>query len=157
MDIINVNYNNAIDDVNYYKSTGIFENNVDNNNVKLIFNDQNKPEGELYYNNIPLKYYKLDTSKLEESNNIDFMEMETSEEDTSEDNSKIIEEYNNLLIENKQLNDTINSLVSKYENNDDDSMMEAMKYQIIDLRIQLGQGKTVEDFSDEFPYLSKGS
>lgn len=157
MDIININYNNTPDDVNYYKSTGEFDNNIDGNNIKLIYNNQTKTESNLYYTKIPLKYYTLDTSKLEESNQIDFMEMTTDDNRVEEDNSNLVEEYNNLLSENKQLNDTINTLVSKYENNDDESMIEAMKYQIIELRIQLGQGKTANDFSDEFPYLSKES
>ena len=155
MDNININYNITPEDVNYYKSTGEFNNNIDGNNIKLIYKDQNKMESKLYYTKIPLKYYTLDTSKLEESNQIDFMEMKPDNNQPEENKSDIINEYNKLLSENKQLNDTINTLVSKYENNDDESMLEAMKYQIIELRIQLGQGKTVDDFSDEFPYLSK--
>ena len=41
----------------------------------------------------------------------------------------------------------------KYENNDDKQVIAAMKSEMIDLRIKLGQGNVPSDFSDDFPFL----
>jgi hypothetical protein len=51
------------------------------------------------------------------------------------------------------MNETINQLVEKYETNDDKQVIASMKNEIIKLRIKLGQGNVLSDFSDDYPFL----
>ena len=88
-----------------------------------------------------------------DTNTSDFTELQTAEAVDTRNINAVIEQYNNAIAENRILNETINDLVTKYENNDDKQVIAAMKTEIINLRIQLGQGNVPSDFGDDYPFL----
>jgi hypothetical protein len=88
-----------------------------------------------------------------DSNSIEFAELQTLQVEEKRDTLELLNQYNNLLEENRLLNQTVNSLIEKYENNDDKQVINALKDTIINLRIQLGQGNVPSDFGDDFPFL----
>ena len=79
--------------------------------------------------------------------------MQTPETQQKQNKNDVLQQYNELLAENRILNQTVNELVEKYENNDDKQVIDAQKNTILNLRIQFGQGKVPSDFSDDFPFL----
>ena len=95
--------------------------------------------------------YNID--KIVDTNSTQFNELQTLETVPTQDIAVVLQKYNEQLAENRILNETVNSLVEKYENNDDKQVIAAMKTEIIDLRISLGQGTVPSDFSDDFPFL----
>lgn len=153
---IKLNYNDAIPSVTKYKTDGKFENNLINDNINLIYKptDNSKNKGDLYYTNIPLKIFEYDESKFVSKNKTEFTQFVSIENnDNNSENMVSISDYNTLLDENEELNNTIADLIKKYENNDSEQMILAMKNEIIQLRIQLKQGSSETDFSEDFPYL----
>jgi len=92
-------------------------------------------------------------NKIVDSNSSDFTELQTPETQQKQNINDVLQQYNELLAENRILNQTVNELVEKYENNDDKQVIDAQKNTILNLRIQLGQGKVPSDFSDDFPFL----
>lgn len=151
--ILNVNYNTSTKVLQQYKSFGTFKNNVKNNNIELIYEDQTKSVGEYYYTKIPLKLFTYNTENINDSTKTEFSELITEKRVEQRNINNVLDEYNKLIVENQIMSDTINELVSKYEMNDNDQILNAMKSEIINLRIQLGQGKIPIDFSNEFPFL----
>jgi len=151
---IPLNYDVSLDEIDKFKNTGEFTNNVDEfGNYQLVFSIAQSTSGKLNYVKIPLKTFSYNTNKILDSNATDFNELQTLKIEQKQDLNTVLTEYNNLLAENRILNQTVNSLIEKYENNDDKQVIAAMKTQIIDLRIRLGQGKVPSDFSDDFPFL----
>ena len=60
-----------------------------------------------------------------------------------------------LVQENESLKNQLTAVIAASNINSNNSDALAAKNTIINLRIQLGQGKTPEDFSDVYPYLKK--
>lgn len=60
-----------------------------------------------------------------------------------------------LIQENDSLKNQLNAVIASSNINSENSDVLAAKNTIISLRIQLGQGKTTEDFSEVYPYLKK--
>lgn len=151
---IPLNYDVAVDEVDKFKNTGEFTNNVDDfGNFQLVFSIAQSTSGKLNYIKIPLKTFSYNTNKILDSNATDFNELQTLQIEQKQDFNAVLTEYNNLLAENRILNQTVNSLIEKYENNDDKQVIAAMKTEIINLRIRLGQGQVPSDFGDDFPFL----
>lgn len=147
-------YNVSLSDVQKFKGMGTFDNNLDNfGNIQLVYNVSQSFEGKYNYVKIPLKSFIYNTQKIIDTNNVEFVELQTDQIEEKRNLNDVITEYNNLIEENNILNETVNSLIEKYEDNDDKQMLSAMRDEIINLRIQLGQGTTTTDFTSEFPFL----
>jgi len=149
-----VEYNVGLSDLQKFKDLGEFSNNIDEfGNFQLIFNNASFENGSVYYTKTPLKTFSYNESKILDTNDPGFQELQSEERREEQDINKILEQYNIAIEENRVLNQTVNSLVQKYENNDDKQVIAAMRKELINLRIQLGQGNVATDFSDEFPFL----
>jgi hypothetical protein len=151
---IPLNYDVAVDEVATFKSFGTFTNNTDTfGNLQLVYSVAQSVNGNVNYVKVPLKTFVYNENKIVDSNSSDFTELQTPETQQKQNINEVLQQYNELLAENRILNETVNSLVEKYENNDDKQVIDAQKNTIINLRIQLGQGKVPSDFSDDFPFL----
>jgi len=147
-------YDVSLVDIQKFKDLGVFDNNFDNfGNLEQVYNVSQSYEGKFNYIKIPLKHFIYNSQKILDTNNIEFSQLETTATTETRNLETVISEYNSLLDENNILNETVNSLIQKYENNDDKQMLSAMRNEIINLRIQLGQGTTPTDFGAEFPFL----
>jgi hypothetical protein len=109
--------------------------------------------GNVNYVKVPLKTFLYNENKILDANTADFTELQTVQQEEKRNVDEVLNQYNNLLEENRILNQTVNELVEKYENNDDKQVIAEQKRTIIGLRIQLGQGSVPSDFSDDFPFL----
>lgn len=151
---IPLNYDVAVDEVNTFKSFGTFINNTDSfGNLQLVYSVAQSVNGNVNYVKVPLKTFVYNDNKIIDSNSSDFTELQTPEIQQKQNVNELLQQYNELLAENRILNETVNGLVEKYENNDDKQVIDAQKNTIINLRIQLNQGRVPSDFSDDFPFL----
>lgn len=152
MAIIKVKNETNNEDSSRFKNLGEFENNIDEfGNVNLSYNNSlNANESCVRFDLNVLNYNE---NKIKDTYNVEFTELVSAQSDEQQDISMILNEYNVTLAENRNLNEIVNQLIDKYENNNDKSVINAMKTQIIDLRIQLGQGNYPSDFQDTFPFL----
>ena len=147
-------YNVGLQSLQTFKDTGVFSNNIDAfGNFQLVFNNNKTTDGTYYYSNIDLKTLEYNIDKIVDTNSTQFNELQTLETEPTQDIAVVLQKYNEQLAENRILNETVNNLIEKYENNDDKQVIAAMKTEIIDLRISLGQGTVPSDFSDDFPFL----
>jgi len=151
---IPLNYDVATDEVYSYKNFGNFTNNIDSfGNVQLVFSVAQSINGNVNYIKVPLKTFVYNENKIVDANATEFTELQNVQREEKRNVDEILTQYNNLLAENRILNQTVNVLVEKYENNDDKQVINALKTTIINLRIDLGQGAVPSDFSDDFPFL----
>jgi hypothetical protein len=154
MSDIQLNYGVAVDEVSSFKNFGTFDNNLDSfGNFQLVFSVAQSVNGNVNYVKVPLKTFVYNENKIVDANATEFTELQTIQQEEKRNIDEILTQYNNLIEENRILNQTVNSLVEKYENNDDKQVIAAMKSEMIDLRIKLGQGAVPSDFSDDFPFL----
>jgi hypothetical protein len=147
-------YNVSLSDVQRFKDLGTFTNNFDNfGNAQLVYNVSQSYEGKFNYVKIPLKNFEYNIDKIIDVNAVEFTELNSPVREEKRNLNEVLTQYNTLLVENRILNETVNSLVEKYEQNDDKQVIAAMKNELINLRIKLGQGNVPSDFSDDFPFL----
>lgn len=151
---IPLNYDVSVDEVSTFKTFGTFSNNTDSfGNLQLVYSVAQSVNANVNYVKVPLKTFVYNENKIVDSNTSDFTELQTPETQQKQNVNELLQQYNELLAENRILNQTVNGLVEKYENNDDKQVIDAQKNTIIALRIQLGQGNVPSDFSDDFPFL----
>lgn len=151
---IQLNYDVATDEVSNFKNFGTFTNNLDSfGNFQLVFSVAQSVNGNVNYVKVPLKTLTYNENKILDANTAEFTELQTVQREEKRNVDEVLNQYNNLLEENRILNQTVNELVEKYENNDDKQVIAEQKRTIIGLRIQLGQGTVPSDFSDDFPFL----
>jgi len=149
-----VEYTVGLKQLQTFKDLGRFPNNIDSfGNFQLIFNDNKTADGKFYYTDISLKTLEYNSDKILDTNSDEFNELQSIKQEETRDINTVLQQYNEAIAENRILNETVNSLVEKYENNDDKQVISAMKSEIINLRIKLGQGNVPSDFSDDFPFL----
>ena len=154
MSDIQLNYDVATDEVSSFKNFGTFTNNLDSfGNFQLVFSVAQSVNGNVNYVKVPLKTLTYNENKILDANTAEFTELQTVQREEQRNVDEVLNQYNNLLEENRILNQTVNELVEKYENNDDKQVIAEQKRTIIGLRIQLGQGTVPSDFSDDFPFL----
>lgn len=152
--MIELVYNKALVDYENFRNFGQFENNFDlYGNDQLVFNADQATDGKFFYIKLDTRTLTYNEEKILDSNSTSFDELQTTQAEEKRDVNQILNAYNTLLDENRILNQTVNDLVEKYENNDDKQVISEQQKTIINLRIQLGQGKVPSDFSDDFPYL----
>lgn len=151
---IQLNYDVATDEVSTFKNFGTFTNNLDSfGNYQLVFSVAQSVNGNVNYVKVPLKTFIYNENKIVDANTVEFTELQSVQQEEKRNVDELLTQYNTLIEENRILNQTVNGLVEKYENNDDKQVIDAQKNTIIDLRIQLGQGNVPSDFSDDFPFL----
>lgn len=151
---IPLNYDVSTDQVSEFKTFGTFTNNIDSfGNAQLVYSVAQSVEANVNYVKVPLKTFEYNQNKIIDANTTDFIELTTAQVEQQKNTAEVVQQYNVLLEENRILNQTVNELIEKYENNDDKSVINALKNTIIDLRIKLGQGNVSSDFSDDFPFL----
>jgi hypothetical protein len=151
---LEINYNIDLPSVQNFRDFGTFKNNIDEfGNARLIFSSVSDDSGDKNYLKFDLKTLSYNESKIKDTTDISFSELQTSNSEETRNVNDVLDEYNKVLSENKILNETVNELVDKYENNDDKIVISAMKDEIINLRIKLGQGNVPSDFDDGFPFL----
>lgn len=151
---IPLNYDVSVDEVDKFKNLGEFENNLDSfGNFQLVFSVAQSTEGKTNYVKVPIKTISYNNDKILETNSVEFFELQTTQVEEKRNINDILNQYNSLLEENRILNQTVNELVEKYENDDSKQVIAALKDTIIGLRIELGQGSVPSDFSDNFPFL----
>lgn len=151
---IQLNYDVAADEVSTFKNFGTFTNNLDSfGNYQLVFSVAQSVNGNVNYVKVPLKTFIYNENKIVDANTVEFTELQSVQQEEKRNVDELLTQYNTLIEENRILNQTVNGLVEKYENNDDKQVIDAQKNTIIDLRIQLGQGNVPSDFSDDFPFL----
>jgi signal recognition particle GTPase len=137
-----------------FKDFGTFENNIDEfGNVNLNYVTSPENDAQHQYVKLTLRTFQYNESKIKDTSDTSFSELTTVETETAQDIEEILTQYNITLAENKNLNEIINRLIDKYENNNDKSIINAMKNEMINLRIQMKQGNHPSDFQDEFPFL----
>lgn len=103
---------------------------------------------------------EYEQSKIQELFDLEFTEFNSVSNQSSNDVITNVEDLRKDLktkeqeIEdlNLRLNDTIQQINSVSNN---EVLLNIAKSVIIELRIQLGQGETIEDFEDEIPFLPK--
>ena len=151
---IQLNYDVATNDVSNFKNFGTFDNNVDSfGNYQLVFSVAQSVNANVNYVKVPLKTFVYNENKIIDANSTEFTELQTVRIEEKRNVEEVLNQYNTLIEENRILNQTVNDLIEKYENNDDKQVINAQKNTIISLRIQLGQGNVPSDFSDDFPFL----
>ncbi len=151
---IPVTYTIGLDSVQKFKDFGTYENNIDDfGNVQLILSDVQDSSAKTHYVDFKLKTIVYDEKKIIDSNVVEFSELQSDEIEDVQNTADIINQYDTLLAENRILNDTVNELIEKYGSSDDKTVINSMKSEIIDLRIQLGQGDSLSDFGNDFPFL----
>jgi hypothetical protein len=147
-------YNVSLSDIQTFKDFGTFQNNFDNfGNDQLVYNISQSFDGKFNYIKLSIKSFLYNENKIVDTSTVEFTELQTTAVEEKRNLTDVIIQYNNLIEENRILNQTVNSLVEKYENNDDKQVISAMKNEIIGLRIKLGQGTVLSDFDDDYPFL----
>lgn len=66
---------------------------------------------------------------------------------------EIIDQINDITQKNQVLSNQLDDLIAKSELTSTDADSQLVRDIILTLRIQLGQGSTISDFFNEFPYL----
>lgn len=138
-----------------FTALGNFNNNLNEyNTIELMYNNLSKENGNYYYTKFPINVLNYNQIKIDDNNsNIAFTEFTDEKTENKIEYDNLLTEYNKIKNENAELNNSLNSIINKYNNDDSQQMANAMREEIISLRIQLGQGKTSSDFSTVFPYL----
>ena len=140
-------------EINNFLLTGTFENNFDDvNNINLstVPVDVNQQYVAFYLTN-----NLYNTQQIESLYDVKITELSIPVA-TSVTASAITDATTLQLIQdNTNLQTQLNSLISASNQNSSSAIVDASKDIIINLRIQLGQGTSVDDFSSDFPYLKK--
>jgi hypothetical protein len=133
-----------------FERYGTYEYNSDEGGNFLFKNPPEKFNEQ--YISLPLINYNYIKFKIDSFYDIEFKEFISntqkvvSSETTTEDISQ-------LKIENEELQNKLQILIEKSDENITESERLAVKQVILDLRISLKQGVAERDFSDIFPYL----
>lgn len=104
---------------------------------------------------LPLENYVYDDSKILSFYDPTFTEFvpPTTTGSTSTLPQEVLDQINTITAENLQLQSQLEALVASAEQNPAIAEQQSIKDTILSLRIQLGQGQTSADFSNEYPYL----
>jgi hypothetical protein len=137
--------------VNLFLTQNQFNNNLDDfgnivlNAVPLSASQE--------YINIPLMQYEYDNSVIENLYDVNINTQNVSnQQQILVVNQDLQNSYNTAIVENQALKNSLGDLIAIVEANPAQAESMAQKDLIINLRIQLGQGKTSSDFSPDFPY-----
>ncbi len=108
------------------------------------------------YFSLPLGNYVLDSSKIlsfYDPTFTEFVPATPSSASASLFPQAASDQINNLTFQNTQLQNQLNSVIATSAMNSGSADNQSIKNIITSLRIQLGQGNVIGDFSENFPYL----
>ena len=111
------------------------------------------------YFSIPLGNYTYNESRISSFYDSVFTEFIPAAPTSSASSSlssfpqSAIDQINEMTYQNVQLQNQLQSLISTSNMNSGSADAQSIKNTIINLRIQLGQGSSVSDFEDTYPYL----
>lgn len=120
----------------------------------LTFNSSSKDFSQNFLS-FPLTNFSYDNNKVKSFYDTVFTEFIPSTRSLSsntENVSDVKQKLDAAIEENKTLSQKLDSLISQSESNDSEANTMATKQVILELRKQLGQGRTDSDFSEDFPY-----
>jgi hypothetical protein len=126
----------------------------------VVLNASSSNFSEVYVS-LPINNFLYDTKKIESFYNPTFEEFIPSSVDSGSavmspsDITDMELEVSKLSEENKALTEQLNGLIAISEQNSTEAERESFKQVILDLRIQLGEGVTEQDFESDFPYGPK--
>lgn len=132
----------------------------------IILDPSSSVFGENYLS-LPLKNFSYDSNKMASFYDPNFVEfipttaspftssVEFSGSATISSSVDVTDEVSRLTEENRSLTEQLNTLISRSEQDGSVATDESIRQVIVDLRIQIGEGTTSEDFEEEFPYGPK--
>jgi hypothetical protein len=128
-----------------------FDNNFDDfGNIDLNSNPANVNEK---YMKIKISNYEYDDEKIKNLYDTEFKSFNvTTKQTVGQSFEDLKTSYDAAVTKNSELQKNLSDLLSTSESNDANADIQAQKDLIINLRIQLGQGKIAADFGDDFPY-----
>lgn len=143
---------NFDENVKKFMVTGEFINNIDSSGNLLL--STNASDANKMYFSYFLRYNSFDFDKIKELYDVTITEFKQNEiavtSNKSDESDVVILKQENFVLKS-QLADLIET--TNANSTLADSM--AAKNTIIKLRIQLNEGKSEKDFSDDFPYTKK--
>jgi len=137
-------------EISDFKKDGVYNYLMDEGG-NFVFNQSSKNFNQQYLS-LPFINYRYNIAKISAFYDLDFKEFIPS---TTELNTVVTsnKEMDQLLQENQSLKDKLDELILISNANITESEKLAIKQIIIELRIQLKQGKAERDFVSIFPYL----
>lgn len=143
-------------EIKQFLVNGTFENNFDDaGNINLFSEPTNVNEKYIAFD---LNNYLYDNDKIKSLYDVEIKEFNipiTTQLTLSNITSSITSSAEQLFQENEILKSQLNAIIETSNQNSSSALIDASKDTIISLRIQLQEGNTPDDFSDEFPYLKK--
>jgi hypothetical protein len=130
---------------------GVFNNNLDDaGNINLSLDPIDVNER---YIQFELSNYLYDAQKISTLYDVEIKEFTIPKPPSQSVSGGL----NSIQIsqENELLRSQLNNIINADSQNSASAIADASKDIIIQLRIKLNEGNTVEDFSDAFPYLKK--
>ena len=107
-----------------------------------------------HYVQLRLTNATYDENKIKTFYNTEFVEFIKPVEESQASSSFATQtEVDSIKKENEDLKSQLNDIISQSEQNSSAADIQAIKDIILQLRIELGQGKSELDFESEFPYL----
>jgi hypothetical protein len=117
----------------------------------LIFNSSSNDFSQNFLS-FPLSNFSYNKSKIETFYDVKFKEFIPVLTSSPINNEEIQQKLDAAIEENKTLSEKLDTLISQSDSNTTEAEKMATKQVILELRKQLGQGRTDSDFSEDFPY-----
>jgi len=147
-----------------------FTKNVDEFNSRGTYNYQFDEVGNLLLNpsssvfeqqyfSIPLMRSKYNDAKINsfyDTNFTEFIKSPTTGSD-SEETIALKDELNRIEKENAEFKKQLDVIIAKDEQGSVEAQRDAIRNIILELRIKLKQGETLDDFEVDFPYFPNAS
>ena len=108
-----------------------------------------------FYIALPLSLVNYNNTKITSFYDVVFTEFTPAISGSSTGSlpNDIADQINDLEAQNADLQDRLDNLIAQSELDNSTANVQLVKDIIIALRIQIGQGETVDDFQLDFPYL----
>lgn len=137
-------------ELNKFLLDGTFENNFDDAGNINLFTEPVDVNQEYISYSLQNWVYKNDQIESLYDVNISEFTIPTENVSVLVDNN-----VSQLTQENNSLKEQLNAIIDATNQNSSSALIDASKDVIVQLRIQLKEGKAISDFSDVFPYLKK--
>lgn len=141
-------------ELNKFLVDGVFNNNLDDaGNINLSTEPIDINEK---YIKFQLKNYLYDNDQISTLYDVEIKEFSIPKTDVFiEPLINVDSNMSNLVEENENLRNQLNAVIAADNQNSASAIVDASKDVIVNLRIKLKEGTSIDDFSDVFPYLKK--